>query len=83
MPKYWFKPKKFGWGITPISIEGWLITLGLISALVFIAWLDNLFELNKMNNTQASKAVIRFVFDSILVSLVLICLVKKRVKGWD
>ena len=82
MPKYWFKPKKFGWGITPISIEGWLITLGLIIALIFIAWLDNLFELNKMSNIQASKSVIRFVFDSILVSLVLICLVRKRVKGW-
>ncbi len=28
--KPWFKPKKIGWGFTPISIQGWLLTFLLV-----------------------------------------------------
>ena len=26
--RYWFRPKSFGYGWTPISWEGWAVTLG-------------------------------------------------------
>jgi len=35
MNKYWFRKRKFGWGWTPISIEGWIMTLLLLSGLYF------------------------------------------------
>ena len=25
--KAWFGPRRFGWGLSPVSIEGWLLTL--------------------------------------------------------
>ncbi len=31
---YWFKRKLYGWGWTPATREGWLVTLGFV-ALVF------------------------------------------------
>ena len=27
MPKYWFRQKRFGYGATPNSWQGWLLTL--------------------------------------------------------
>ena len=28
MADYWFRPKRFGYGATPITWEGWALTLG-------------------------------------------------------
>jgi hypothetical protein len=35
MPKLWFKARSYGWGWTPISVEGWIVVLG--SALLILA----------------------------------------------
>lgn len=33
--KPWFGPRRFGWGLDPVSVEGWAITGGaLLAALV-------------------------------------------------
>jgi hypothetical protein len=34
MNKRWFKRKKYGYGWTPVSKEGWLLTLGLVIAVI-------------------------------------------------
>ena len=28
MTQYWFRPKRYGYGATPITWEGWLLVLG-------------------------------------------------------
>ena len=28
--KAWFGPRRFGWGLSPVSLEGWLLTLLVI-----------------------------------------------------
>ncbi|MBN1493399.1 MAG: hypothetical protein JW938_04565 [Candidatus Omnitrophica bacterium] len=35
MPHYWFKPKQYGYGLQPITWQGWVATL--IFALVIVA----------------------------------------------
>lgn len=30
MTGYWFRPKRFGWGVTPATWQGWLATLAVI-----------------------------------------------------
>lgn len=38
MPRYWFRPKQFGYGATPSTWQGWLFTIAgalLIAALAF------------------------------------------------
>jgi hypothetical protein len=40
MPRYWFRQKKYGYGATPNSWQGWLLTLvssGLVIGLVVAA----------------------------------------------
>ncbi|MDE0878729.1 MAG: hypothetical protein OSB00_08705 [Sphingomonas bacterium] len=35
-PGYWFAPKLFGWGATPVTRRGWLVTAAFIAVLVAI-----------------------------------------------
>ncbi len=37
MKKLWFKRKRYGWGWTPCSIEGWTVTLVLILSVISIS----------------------------------------------
>ncbi len=39
MTKLWFKAKSFGWGWTPCSIEGWLVTIGFVIGLIAISFM--------------------------------------------
>ena len=33
----WFVPKRFGWGATPVTWQGWAVTLGFTAAIVAAA----------------------------------------------
>lgn len=35
MTAYWFKPKRYGYGATPVTWQGWLVTL--VGPAVFVA----------------------------------------------
>jgi len=35
---YWFKRKAYGWGWTPATKEGWLVTGGFLVLVLFFAW---------------------------------------------
>ena len=34
MTEYWFKPKRYGYGATPVTWQGWAVTLGAAAVLV-------------------------------------------------
>jgi hypothetical protein len=34
MAQYWFKPKRYGYGATPITWQGWAVTLGAVLAMI-------------------------------------------------
>jgi hypothetical protein len=37
MSQYWFKPKRYGYGATPITWEGWALTLGIVLVMVGVS----------------------------------------------
>ncbi|HML07703.1 MAG TPA: hypothetical protein VK430_06190 [Xanthobacteraceae bacterium] len=39
MATYWFKPKRYGYGATPVTWQGWAVTLGSVVAIVVAALL--------------------------------------------
>ncbi len=39
MSRYWFRPKRYGYGATPITWEGWVFTLLAVLAIVGSGWL--------------------------------------------
>jgi len=36
-PSYWFKPRMFGYGATPVTWQGWALTIGYAVAVVLLA----------------------------------------------
>ena len=34
--KVWFAPRRFGWGLSPISIEGWLVTIAALGVSIMV-----------------------------------------------
>jgi len=32
MTRYWFRPKRYGYGATPVTWEGWALTVGVVAA---------------------------------------------------
>jgi hypothetical protein len=39
MTEYWFKPKQYGYGATPISWKGWAFSLVAVAALLAVVML--------------------------------------------
>ena len=37
MTRYWFRPKRYGYGATPVTWEGWLLTLATALAMVAVS----------------------------------------------
>ena len=37
MTRYWFKPKRYGYGATPVTWQGWTLTLTHVVAMVTVS----------------------------------------------
>jgi len=37
MTTYWFRPKRYGYGATPVTWQGWAFTLGVVAAMVAVS----------------------------------------------
>jgi hypothetical protein len=37
MTSYWFRPKRYGYGATSITWQGWAVTLGTVLAMVAVS----------------------------------------------
>jgi hypothetical protein len=68
MTKYWFKPKRYGYGATPVAWQGWALVLGIVAVMVAVSvYLRRTEPLNwRLTET--------FGFDAIaLIALAIIC----------
>jgi hypothetical protein len=68
MTTYWFRPKRYGYGATPTTWQGWAVTLGTVAAMVAVSLFLRLTE----PHYWALAALI--VFDVLaLVFLAIVC----------
>ena len=76
MSKYWFKPKRYGFGFFPISWEGWLCTFGLV-VLILLSGISN----HIFTETQPTlEHGIRFLLDIFIFSGLATYFFEKRMK---
>ena len=77
MSKYWFKAKRYGWGTgLPLTWQGWLFTILLVVLILIAAFVDGI-----CSSTIELKAVLRFVLDTLLLSLVWLICIKDKIEG--
>jgi len=74
----WFKARKYGWGWTPITWQGWLVTF-LFLCLVY----SNFLDVDSLSHS-VSDTLMNFAFRLIflILALILVCYVKGEKPQW-
>ncbi len=76
---YWFKRKLYGWGWTPVTREGWLVTLGILLAILL-----NAFRYKIMGYSDRAMFPQLFVPTVLLVGVLLwVCVKKGETPRWQ
>jgi hypothetical protein len=74
MTGYWFKPKRYGYGATPVTWQGWAVTLGTVAVMVAVSLFLRLTE------PHYWALVAMFGFDALaLVVLFIVC--RRKTEG--
>ena len=76
--KMWFKPKPYGWGAVPVTLEGWGVTILWTALLLALAWWNGLMQ---EIVPVSDKDVSFFVFEAVLSGFGFIQIIKDRVEG--
>lgn len=76
---YWFKRKLYGWGWTPVTKEGWFVTIGIAAFVIGVAWR---FENGNFSESEALWQAIVPIVAAILL-LVVICYKKGESPRWQ
>lgn len=76
MKKYWFKPKQYGYGITPINWQGWLATLALLAVILLSAYANKFFT-----GVPTFYDVASFLFDLIIVTTLFLVVLRHKTDG--
>jgi hypothetical protein len=74
---YWFKAKWFGWGWTPVTWQGWAVTLAYVLLIVAFAFTID-------ENSPAREIAFTFIIPSAILTatLIRICYAKGEKPGW-
>lgn len=87
--RLWFKAKRYGWGWTPITWQGWLITLGFailyaLLGITLISWLGAATEALAVDYRGVSLSILEFLAAIALLTyaLVRICTRYGEKPGW-
>lgn len=80
--KLWFRAKLYGWGWTPITWQGWLVTLGYV--IILIDQATSTISYDKNASASLGDTMIYFGLNFILstVLLLTICYMKGERPGW-
>jgi hypothetical protein len=76
MARYWFKPKRYGYGATPVTWQGWLLTFGTVLAMVAVSLTLRLTE------TSYWALAALFAFDVLALATLAIVSYRKTEGGW-
>lgn len=66
--KYWFKPKRYGYGATPITWEGWAVVVVFVGFLMLRSAM-----ISETNHTQ-------FILELVISIVIMIILSKDKTK---
>ncbi len=76
MTTYWFKPKRYGYGATPTTWQGWAVTLGTVAAMVAVSLY---LRLSERHNWALA---VMFGFDALAIAFLFIVSRRKTDGEW-
>ena len=76
MAEYWFKPKRYGYGATPVTWQGWAVTLATVLAMVAVS----LYLRLTVKSLWALVALL--IFDAAAIAALVVISYRKTDGGW-
>ncbi|HVW55747.1 MAG TPA: hypothetical protein VHC00_08710 [Rhizobiaceae bacterium] len=76
MSRYWFRPKRYGYGATPVTWQGWSVTLGTVAAMVAVSLTLRLTEKSVWTLAAA------LAFDVLALAALAVISYRKTEGGW-
>jgi hypothetical protein len=73
--KYWFKPKRYGYGFYPVSWQGWAATLILLFLILLAGAADGVFE-----EGATHKQIARFILDAFFIAAIATIIFERKMK---
>jgi len=73
--KYWFRPKSYGYGYSPITWEGGLMVVLILVLILISTYVNNFFNIETPPDTRNG---FRFILDLTLIILSLNPVMEKR-----
>ncbi|MFA6080651.1 MAG: hypothetical protein WC753_04215 [Candidatus Gracilibacteria bacterium] len=80
MTKYWFRPKYFGYGLVPISWQGWVMTLIFVGILYVSAYVNG-FTDTQISTIPTSRDEWRFLLDVLVFTTLFMIVAKDKTNG--
>jgi len=68
--KYWFRPKRYGYGFYPISWQWWAMTFFLVGLIVLSAYTNNFMSPNWPTMEQGARYLLDLIIFLILFTLI-------------
>jgi len=76
MTTYWFRPKRYGYGATPVTWQGWAVTIAVVLVVVAVSLVVRLTE----RHLWALAALL--AFDAVAVAALVIISRRKTDGEW-
>jgi hypothetical protein len=76
--RYWFRPKSFGYGATPISWEGWTVTFVSLIVTMSASLIAVFAEIHKWPDRRVLQAACLVVFVATLIATIIVSRLKTK-----
>ena len=76
MTTYWFRPKRYGYGATPVTWQGWAVMLGTVAVMVAVSLFLRLTE------PHYWALAVMFGFDALALAVLFIVCRRKTEGEW-
>ena len=70
--RYWFRPKSFGYGATPVTWEGWLLSLGSMAVTMGSILAATIAEVNKWPDRRVYQVVCLIVVATTMLATIIV-----------
>lgn len=83
--RYWFVPKKYGYGMMPVTWQGWFVTAKFLTGFILIGFVDQIFLWNGGDPIVASsisgQTWLRFLLDCAFLFWIFFLFAMTKTKG--